>query len=73
MTNTFAFFSHGYPCPPNYNPSDFFIETLSVKPGIEQECLKNVRQICDSFDKSEIADKIKVILITISTCPILCK
>ncbi|OXA56819.1 protein white isoform X2 [Folsomia candida] len=49
----------GYPCPPNYNPADFFIQTLAIQSGIEEECLKNVRQICNSFDSSDTARAIK--------------
>lgn len=59
--------SQGYPCPPNYNPADFFIQTLAIQPGIEQECLLNVKKICDSFDVSETAEKIKTAVEEIPT------
>ncbi|CAG0904178.1 unnamed protein product [Darwinula stevensoni] len=43
----------GYECPPNYNPGDFFIKTLAVVPGEEEECRRRVVRICDAFRDSE--------------------
>lgn len=43
----------------NYNPADFFIQTLAIQPGLEEVCLKNVNHICDSFEKSEAAQEIQ--------------
>ncbi|CAG0879464.1 unnamed protein product [Darwinula stevensoni] len=43
----------GYECPPNYNPGDFFIKTLAVVPGEEDECRRRVARICDAFRDSE--------------------
>ena len=47
------FSSNGYPCPPNYNPADFFISTLAVVPGQEVSCKNKVNIICDAYEKSE--------------------
>lgn len=43
----------GLPCPPNYNPADFFISTLAIQPGKEDSCRKAIAMICDEFAKSE--------------------
>ncbi|KAK4320583.1 hypothetical protein Pmani_008587 [Petrolisthes manimaculis] len=43
----------GLPCPPNYNPADFFISTLAVQPGKEDGCRKAITMICDEYEKSE--------------------
>lgn len=50
----------GYPCPVNFNPADFFIQTLAIQPGSEEQCLKNVNHICDSYEKSESAQAVQV-------------
>lgn len=50
----YEFFSRiNMPCPPNYNPADFFISTLAVQPGKEESCRKAINMICDEFVKSE--------------------
>ncbi|XP_068245737.1 protein white isoform X1 [Palaemon carinicauda] len=50
----YQFFNRiGLPCPPNYNPADFFISTLAVQPGKEENCRKAITTICDEFVKSE--------------------
>ncbi|XP_071526746.1 protein white isoform X2 [Panulirus ornatus] len=50
----YQFFNRiGLPCPPNYNPADFFISTLAVQPGKEESCKKAITMICDEFIKSE--------------------
>ena len=43
----------GYECPLNYNPADFYIHTLAIVPGAEEECRQRVAQICDAFMDSE--------------------
>ncbi|CAL4079531.1 unnamed protein product, partial [Meganyctiphanes norvegica] len=43
----------GIPCPPNYNPADFFISTLAVQPGKEDNCRRAIHTICDEFAKSD--------------------
>ncbi|XP_071526749.1 protein white-like isoform X2 [Panulirus ornatus] len=40
-------------CPKQFNPSDFFIDQLSVKPGKAQVSLHKIEQICDSFMESD--------------------
>ncbi|XP_037797827.1 protein white-like [Penaeus monodon] len=50
----YQFFNRiGLPCPPNYNPADFFISTLAIQPGKEDSCRKAIAMICDEFAKSE--------------------
>ena len=38
-------FTHslGYPCPDNFNPADFFVRTLAIKPGNEENCRNRVK------------------------------
>lgn len=48
------FKSAGYPCPVNYNPADFFIQTLAVVPGKEETCRARVEGVCDTYEKSEV-------------------
>ncbi|RXG68225.1 Protein white [Armadillidium vulgare] len=53
-SDALKFFSGmGKTCPLNYNPADFFISTLAIKPGEEEESLAFTREICDTFEKSE--------------------
>ncbi|XP_069178586.1 protein white isoform X2 [Procambarus clarkii] len=50
----YQFFNRiGLPCPPNYNPADFFISTLAVQPGKEEACRRAITMICDEFSKSD--------------------
>ena len=58
---TMSFFSsQGLPCPPNYNPADFFIHTLATIPGQEIESKKRSKEICDAFDASEFGHQVMV-------------
>ena len=43
--NSYIAFTHslGYPCPDNFNPADFFVRTLAIKPGDEENCRKRVK------------------------------
>ncbi|CAG0879458.1 unnamed protein product [Darwinula stevensoni] len=43
----------GYECPPKYNPADFYIHTLAIVPGAEEERKERVSFICDAFRDSE--------------------
>ena len=43
----------GFVCPEQYNPADFYIKTLAVYPGKEDESRENIRSICDAFSVSE--------------------
>jgi len=48
--NALHFFKkNGYICPSNYNPADYFVQTLAVVPGKEETCRKTVSAICDAF------------------------
>ncbi|CAG7692574.1 unnamed protein product, partial [Allacma fusca] len=42
----------GYPCPLNHNPADFFIFTLAVTPGDEENCRARASAICDAYETS---------------------
>ena len=46
-------FRMGHECPLSYNPADFYIRTLAIVPGTEEECRHRVAQICDAFRDSE--------------------
>ncbi|XP_015785598.1 protein white isoform X2 [Tetranychus urticae] len=51
-----SFFSQiGLQCPQNYNPSDFYIQKLAIVPGREEECKRNVEEICNKFSESQFA------------------
>ncbi|XP_041367140.1 protein white-like [Gigantopelta aegis] len=55
----YSFFSGlGYPCPVNFNPADFYVLTLAIIPGKEDETRKTVQTICDAFDQSEEMNEI---------------
>ena len=41
------------PCPPNFNPADYYIHTLATVPGKETDSKKQIKEICDGFDASE--------------------
>ncbi|XP_076458336.1 protein white-like [Babylonia areolata] len=61
-----AFFgSLNYLCPNNFNPADFYVLTLAVVPGKEEECRNKVNAICDAFletkEASDINDSIQAI------------
>jgi len=47
------FSSQGLPCPPNFNPADFYIHTLANVPGKELDSKKQIVEICDGFDVSD--------------------
>jgi len=40
------------PCPPNYNPADFYVQILAIAPTKEDECRETIQKICDNFVKS---------------------
>uniref|UniRef100_A0A1Q3EWD8 Protein white n=1 Tax=Culex tarsalis TaxID=7177 RepID=A0A1Q3EWD8_CULTA len=53
------FFSQlGIPCPPNYNPADFYVQMLAIAPNKESECRDTIKKICDSFATSQIAREV---------------
>ena len=56
------FFSNqGYTCPAQYNPSDFYINTLAVVPGKEDESHERIKKICDEHDASPQGRNLKEI------------
>nr|QBM06382.1 ATP-binding cassette sub-family G-like protein 2 [Daphnia magna] len=52
------FSSQGLPCPPNYNPADYYIHTLATVPGQEMESRKKSKEICDSYESSQAGQQI---------------
>ena len=55
-----SFFSaQGLPCPPNYNPADYYIHTLATIPGQEAESKKKSREICDAYEASAAGQQIQ--------------
>ncbi|CAG7726011.1 unnamed protein product, partial [Allacma fusca] len=46
-------------CPEQYNPADFYIKTLAVYPGKEEESRKQIKGICDTFSVSPQAKEIE--------------
>ncbi|XP_058064538.1 protein white [Anopheles bellator] len=53
------FFSQlGTPCPPNYNPADFYVQMLAIAPSKETECRETIKKICDSFAVSPLAREV---------------
>ncbi|KAL3270059.1 hypothetical protein HHI36_009117 [Cryptolaemus montrouzieri] len=47
------------PCPINFSPGDYYIQILSIIPGREEACKKNVNCICDAFERSSDGIKIR--------------
>lgn len=59
------FFSQlGIPCPPNYNPADFYVQMLAIAPNKESECRDTIKKICDSFATSPIAREVAEVAAT---------
>lgn len=48
----------GAACPSNYNPADYFVQTLAVVPGRELACRHAIKATCDYFQRSEYGMKI---------------
>ena len=48
----------GTPCPENFNPADFFVQSLAIAPGKEVECRVAVNNVSDAFALTEIAETI---------------
>ncbi|XP_014478933.1 PREDICTED: ABC transporter G family member 3-like [Dinoponera quadriceps] len=48
----------GAACPSNYNPADYFVQTLAVVPGRELVCRHAIKMTCDNFQRSEYGVKI---------------
>ena len=43
----------GFPCPPNYNPADHWLQVLSLTPGKEEAGHQQLLSICHQFQSSE--------------------
>nr|BBB02490.1 Protein white [Harmonia axyridis] len=49
------------PCPPNFNPADYYVQILSVIPGKEKECQQSIEKITDAFQTSNLSRNIEKI------------
>ncbi|KAL5006434.1 hypothetical protein ScPMuIL_015240 [Solemya velum] len=50
-----GFFSRqSFKCPQNYNPADFYINTLGQEPGDEAKGREKIKKICDAYIDSEL-------------------
>uniref|UniRef100_A0A0P6HCD3 Protein white n=1 Tax=Daphnia magna TaxID=35525 RepID=A0A0P6HCD3_9CRUS len=59
VSEALSFFSsQGLPCPPNYNPADYYIHTLATVPGQEIESRKKSKEICDAYESSQAGQQI---------------
>jgi len=47
---------NGYPCPTNYNPADFYVQTLAIRSGKEDECRERCHQIFSAHEAEQAAD-----------------
>ena len=53
ITEAMRFFtSLSYKCPDNFNPADFYISQLSIRPGQESVCKERLNKICSSYAES---------------------
>jgi len=52
------FKTQGLECPSNFNPADFFIHNLAIRPGHEEDTKKKTKAICDSFETSETGKQV---------------
>lgn len=43
------------PCPPNYNPADFYIQMIANVPGKDQESRATIKRVCDTYAASQSA------------------
>lgn len=65
VSDALSFFAmHGLPCPPNYNPADYYIHTLATVPGQEHESKKKSRDICDAYELSEVGRQVREAVVT---------
>lgn len=52
----------GYACPDKYNPADFFVRTLAITPGLEDESKQTIKYICNRYLVSSYAKQIDVVI-----------
>ncbi len=53
VSDALSFFAtQGLPCPPNYNPADYYIHTLATIPGQELDSKRKSKEICDAYESS---------------------
>ncbi|XP_006826033.1 protein white-like [Saccoglossus kowalevskii] len=56
------FAKYGYKCPDMYNPSDYFIETLSITKDIDDADRQQVEPLCDCYDVSQYKSKVHEVI-----------
>ncbi|CAG9863566.1 unnamed protein product [Phyllotreta striolata] len=52
----------GYLCPSSYSPADFYIKTLSMMPGCEEDGGRTAKRICDQFVVSDYAKEVEIVV-----------
>ncbi|XP_076031854.1 protein white-like [Oratosquilla oratoria] len=63
VDGAYQFFSRiELPCPQNYNPSDYYINALSIEPGRELECLDRISHVCTEFSRKEELEILAAVL-----------
>ena len=60
MHSFVSYISIGHVCPENFNPCDFIIELLAIHPEEKEQSHERLSSICDAYDQSEHAEKVKV-------------
>jgi ATP-binding cassette, subfamily G (WHITE), eye pigment precursor transporter len=49
----------GYICPATFNPAEFIINNLAIIPSRRQQSIEKVKSICQYFETSSFASKVK--------------
>jgi len=52
------FKTQGLECPSNFNPADFFIHNLAIRPGHEEDTKKKTKALCDAFEASDTGKQV---------------
>ncbi|CAH1102771.1 unnamed protein product [Psylliodes chrysocephalus] len=52
----------GYVCPSSYSPADFYIKTLAMTPGYEDNSRQTIKRICDQFAVSDYAKEVEIVV-----------
>ena len=52
----------GKPCPPRFNPADFFVQTVAFVPGKEAGQKEKLKKICNQFNNSDDASLVRKIV-----------
>ncbi|XP_074659151.1 protein white-like isoform X2 [Tubulanus polymorphus] len=52
------FKKNGFVCPMNYNPADYYVHTLAIVPGREEECRKKVDKFFNDYETSDLFNEV---------------